>query len=69
MSRSYRDEHIDHKSKLMIQKNLIKSTKTSVEIDNEDGVVCPNCKKFCTYIYLARHPQCYNCKKEINLDE
>ena len=68
MSRSYRDDHIDSKPKLVTPKN-IKPAKNSFEINNEDGVTCPKCKKFCTYTYLARNSECYNCKTEINIDE
>ena len=66
MSRSYRDEHTENRIK------IISTTKTNARtshIEDEDGIVCPNCKKFCTFTYLARHSYCYNCKHEIPIEE
>ena len=70
MSRSYREDYTEHEIKAFnAQKNTAKNQKAYVTLSEEDGIICPNCKKFCTYIYLARNAQCYNCKQEINLDE
>jgi hypothetical protein len=70
MSRSYREQNIEHQIRpISTLKNNAKTSKILTDPDDEDGVTCPHCKKFCTYIYLARNSQCYNCKTEINIDE
>ena len=70
MSRSYRDDYSEHSVRAFnAQKQNNKTTKSHFEIVDEDGLVCPNCHKFCTYTYLAKNTHCYNCKHEISLDE
>jgi hypothetical protein len=70
MSRSYRDDYTEHQIKAFnAQKNNTRRQRDFVTLSDEDGVSCPNCKKFCTYIYLARNSQCHNCKHEIDLDD
>lgn len=70
MSRSYRDDFTEHEVKaIKAQKNNVRKHKDFVTLSDEDGVICPQCKRFCTYIYLARNTQCHNCHCDITLDE
>jgi len=70
MSRSYRDENTDGRIKLTTNpKTIARTAQSSIDIQDEDGVTCPSCKKFLTYTYLARHSCCYNCNHEIPLEE
>ena len=70
MSRSYRDDNTDHSVKAYnAQKNTTRRDKEFITVSDEDGVICSHCKKFCTYIYLARNTQCYSCGNVINIDE
>lgn len=70
MSRSYRDDYTEHDIKSFnAQKNNTRRDKEFTTLTDEDGVVCSYCKKFCTYIYLARNAQCYSCGHTINIDE
>lgn len=68
MSRSYRPEHTENRIKVIVNpKSNVRTSHTQIE--DEDGMVCPNCKKFCTFTYLARHSYCYSCKHEIPIEE
>lgn len=70
MSRSYREDFTEHQIKaLKAQKNNAKKQKHFTDLSEDDGVTCPSCQKFCTYIYLARNAQCHNCKTNINLND
>lgn len=70
MSRSYREDYTEHQIKAFnAQKNNTRNSKVSFNTDEEDGLSCPVCKKFCTYTYLARNSQCHNCNHEISLDD
>jgi len=70
MSRSYREDFTEHEIKaLKAQKNNTRKQRDFITLSDEDGITCPNCKKFCTYIYLARNAQCHNCNTDINLDD
>ncbi len=69
MSRSYRDDYTEHeKRSFNAQKNNTRLSKVLYEPEDDEGMTCPNCKKFCTYIYLARNAQCYSCGHNIKLD-
>lgn len=69
MSRSYRQDFTEHQIKAIIaQKNNARWV-AEPDSNEDDGLTCPYCKKFCTYIYLARNAQCYNCKKTIDVNE
>lgn len=70
MGRSYRDDYTEHEVRAFnAQRNNIKGSKTFTTVSEEDGVTCPKCKKFLTYIYLARNSKCYSCSTEIELND
>jgi hypothetical protein len=70
MGRSYRDDYSEHEIKSFnAQKNSTRGSKTFVTLSEEDGISCPKCKKFLTYIYLARNSKCYSCYTEIDVDD
>ena len=70
MSRNYKEDYTDHEIRSFnAQKNTTRRDKEVSTISEEDGVTCSQCKKFCTYIYLARNAQCYNCKTVIDINE
>jgi hypothetical protein len=69
MSRSYREDYTEHQVRAFnAQKNNTKKAKDFITLSDEDGIICPNCKKFCTYIYLARNSYCHGCQSQIDID-
>lgn len=69
MSRSYRQDFAEHQIKaLNAQKNNTRHA-TDIDSNEDDGISCPHCKKFCTFTYLARNAQCYSCKKAIDVND
>ena len=70
MGRSYRDDYTEHEVRAFnAQRNNTRDSKTFITLSEEDGVTCPRCKKFLTYIYLARNSKCYSCSTEIEVND
>jgi DNA-directed RNA polymerase subunit RPC12/RpoP len=70
MAKSYRDDYTEHEVRAFnAQKNSTRESKTFITLSEEDGVTCPRCKKFLTYIYLARNSKCYSCSTEIEVND
>jgi hypothetical protein len=70
MARSYRDDYTEHEVRAFnAQRNSTRESKTFITLSEEDGVTCPRCKKFLTYIYLARNSKCYSCSTEIEVND